>query len=336
MSFSREKKQAIIDFIIYNITEHSRDIVSITCKKFDVSRQTIIRYLNELENNGVIEKEVDGYKLHSTEYFFDLHPNQDLDEAIIWRDKIAPLLPDIPHNVKDICQHGFTEMLNNAIDHSEFKTILLFLEYNAAYIELSLTDNGIGIFEKIRQFLNLPSSREALIELAKGKLTSAPEEHTGEGIFFTSKMFDDFGIFSQDLSFCINNAGKRYHFQKEGEQEGTSVLMRIARNSQRNIQDVFDSYTYSDDDHSYSKTVIPIHFMESENEQIISRSQGKRLTARFEQFKTVVLDFDNVSMIGQGFADQVFRVFRNSHSEVSIEWINTNDLVANMIKHVLD
>jgi hypothetical protein len=45
------------------------------------------------------------------------------------------------------------------------------------------------------------------------------------------------------------------------------------------------------------------------NDQLISRSQAKRLLARIELFKIVLFDFSGVETIGQAFADEIFRVF---------------------------
>ena len=54
----------------------------------------------------------------------------------------------------------------------------------------------MGIFKKIQKALDLLDERHAILELAKGKLTTDPKHHTGEGIFFTSRMFDEFTILS--------------------------------------------------------------------------------------------------------------------------------------------
>ena len=47
-----------------------------------------------------------------------------------------------------------------------------------------------------------------------------------------------------------------------------------------------------------------------------------------------MLDFKGVNSIGQGFADEVFRVFKNQYPEISIEVSNTNSAVDAMIRHV--
>lgn len=48
----------------------------------------------------------------------------------------------------------------------------------------------------------------------------------------------------------------------------------------------------------------------------------------------MIFDFNGVDNIGQGFADEVFRVFANQHPEISIQHVNSNADVKNMILHV--
>jgi anti-sigma regulatory factor (Ser/Thr protein kinase) len=85
-------------------------------------------------------------------------------------------------------------MVNNVIDHSESKEMLLSLERSAVNVEIMVRDYGVGIFTKLQREFDLSDPRHALLELAKGKLTSDSSKHTGEGIFFTSRMFDRFSI----------------------------------------------------------------------------------------------------------------------------------------------
>jgi hypothetical protein len=67
------------------------------------------------------------------------------------------------------------------------------------------------------------------------------------------------------------------------------------------------------------------------DEKLISRSQAKRLLARFDRFKTVVLDFTGVESIGQAFADEVFRVFGQEHPRTEFLETNTCPAVQQMI-----
>jgi hypothetical protein len=64
---------------------------------------------------------------------------------------------------------------------------------------------------------------------------------------------------------------------------------------------------------------------------LVSRSQAKRLLARFEVFREVILDFAGVASIGQAFADEVFRVFQNAHPEVHLRIMHASEEVLRMI-----
>ena len=115
---------------------------------------------------------------------------------------------------------------------------------------------------------------------------------------------------------------------------GTAVSMLIAKNSHLNISDVFNEYAAPDKQPGFYKTRIPIKLMEYEGELLLSRSQAKRLITRFDTFLEVILDFQGVTEIGQAFADEVFRVFRNTHPNVHLQPINCSPIVQRMIAYI--
>src|SRR6202012_1695126 len=100
--------------------------------------------------------------------------------------------------------------------------------------EMVISDNGIGIFKKIQTELGLLDERHAILELSKGKLTTDPSRHTGEGIFFTSRMFDSFDILSGGVSFAHAQGdandwirdNPRYH-------HGSTVWMELRNHTAR-------------------------------------------------------------------------------------------------------
>jgi hypothetical protein len=71
--------------------------------------------------------------------------------------------------------------------------------------------------------------------------------------------------------------------------------------------------------------------MQYGDDNLISRSQAKRLLERFDRFKIVVLDFSGVALIGQAFADEVFRVFKAKHPDVKLIPMNVSPGVQRMI-----
>jgi anti-sigma regulatory factor (Ser/Thr protein kinase) len=231
----------------------------------------------------------------------------------------------------NIWHYGFTEMFNNVIDHSGAKAVLISVTKTAAGTTIDIYDNGVGIFKKIQKAMELDDERHSVLELAKGKFTTDPENHSGEGIFFSSRMFDEFVISSGEVYFSHEFDKKEdWILQASSVAGGTLVRMSLSNHTSRTARKVFDKFT-SGDDYGFTKTVVPVKLMKYGDDNLISRSQAKRLLARFDRFKVVVLDFSGVASIGQAFADEVFRVFRSKNPEVEIVPINASSEVRRMV-----
>ncbi|MFO0960978.1 MAG: STAS-like domain-containing protein [Isosphaeraceae bacterium] len=212
------------------------------------------------------------------------------------------------------------------------------LETNARWIRITIADDGVGIFEKIRAKLGLADPREAILELAKGKFTTDPARHSGQGIFFTSRMCDRFAIRSGHLLFDHDpTSDEDWLVEVEAtDQRGTTVSLGVRADTPRTTKEIFDQYTDLDsDDYSFSKTHVPISLARYDAEQLVSRSQAKRVLSRFDRFKEVVLDFRGVESIGQAFADEIFRVHRASHPGIKIVAISANESVQRMINRAI-
>ncbi|MCE5209565.1 MAG: DUF4325 domain-containing protein [Chloroflexi bacterium] len=336
MSKKNEQTKKIRAFLLEQIEKHPADLTEITAEKFKISRQAIRKHIQALISNGSITAagatRDRQYKLNLlTELKVEVPISQNLSEDAIWREKIRPALKDVPTNVIGICQYGFTEMVNNVLDHSEGQNLLIYLRRTAAYLEILVIDDGIGIFNKISKILGIDDKINVILELAKGKLTTDPQRHTGEGIFFTSRVFDNFMIISGNLTFAHTEADNDWLLEeKENILEGTWVRLRISPASKRNLTDVFDKYA-DNEEYGFSKTHIPVTLARYGDENLVSRSQAKRLLIRFERFKEIILDFSGVEMVGQAFADELFRVFQIDHPTVHISYINANEQVEKMI-----
>jgi hypothetical protein len=110
--------------------------------------------------------------------------------------------------------------------------------------------------------------------------------------------------------------------------------LRLANDSTRQIQAVFDAFTNAEE-FTFDKTVVPLRLAQHEGEKLVSRSQAKRVAHRFERFKRVELDFTGIEEIGQAFADEMFRVFATAHPDIRITPVNTCPAVAQMIRRVV-
>lgn len=338
----RKRGEEIRQFILNSVESYPKDVVSLTAKTFKITRQAVMKHIQRLVEQGAITASGSTrsrrYNLCSFVEFETAVPiDKNSSEDLIWRNEIEPKLGKLPDNVLSIWHYGFTEMMNNAIDHSEGRIVILKMIRTSTSTEISLYDDGVGIFRKIQNAFGLEDERHAVLELSKGKLTTDPKHHTGEGIFFSSRMFDKFAILSGTVFFSHTHEDKEEDWISEVKSsvDGTHVYMKLKNNTARTAKKIFDEFSSVDGDYRFIKTVVPVRLAQYGNEMLVSRSQAKRLLARVDKFKKIVLDFNNVEEIGQAFADEAFRVFAGQHPLMEIIPINTNEAVEQMIQRAL-
>lgn len=299
-----------------------------------ISRQAASTRISSAVRAGVLTRTGVGrgvrYSLAETHRQEQEFKREGLSEDRVWRAVCAPVVADLPPNVRDIWQYGLTEMINNAIDHSGSDTVRVGIVRNPLYTQAWVADSGEGIFLKIAKALDLYDPRESILELAKGKLTTDPANHSGEGIFFSSKVFDLFDIRSGALHFMHDDGLDDILIERPKDALGTLVLMRLNNQSTRTTQEIFDKFA-APDEYTFAKTIVPVRLAQHEGEKLVSRSQAKRLTMRFERFKSVILDFAGVEEIGQAFADEVFRVFQKAHPDTRLVPVNMSASVKKMV-----
>lgn len=336
----RPRGEDVRRFLLEHVERHPNDISKVAATHFDITRQAMSKHLRRLvqeqllSESGETRKRV--YKLVSLVEWRKLYSiTPELEEHVIWDQDIAPTLGKMPENMMDIWHYGFTEMINNAKDHSDGKTIFVGIAKNAVSTSMHISDDGIGIFKKIQQALNLPDQRYSILELAKGKFTTDPDHHTGEGVFFSSRMFDRFSIGSDQTWFGHSVDDDEHDWIYEANfPNSTNVFMTLGNHSRRTVKEIFDKYASSEGDYGFNKTVVPVQLAQYGNDKLISRSQAKRVVARLEFFKTILFDFTGVPTIGQAFADEIFRVFAKEHPTIEIVPIHANSEVNRMIVRV--
>lgn len=320
------------------VAAHPRDLTGFVASQLGVSRQTTAARARALVESGFLARSGTTrptYMLGPTRFGEFEHPLEGLTEDQVWSGDIAPLLNNLAANIIEIAHYGLTEMVNNAIDHSEGKTLKVAVLAKDGEMDLRVSDDGIGIFRKIAMALNLPDDRLALLELAKGKFTTDPTRHTGEGVFFTSRAFDHFEIAAGDLVFDhVEGYDKDVLSETTPRRTkpGTTIIMSIPVDSQRTLKQVFAEYSSGPDDYSFAKTIVPVRLAQVGNENLVSRSQAKRLMQRVDRFRHVMLDFTGVTTIGPAFADEIFRVFARQHPEVEIVAFHAVPDVQQMIR----
>ena len=117
------------------------------------------------------------------------------------------------------------------------------------------------------------------------------------------------------------------YLQKSLQQHTVNELKRI----RKELQDVFNQYT--EKLFEFGSTEIKVElYQEGEGHTFVSRSQAKRILYGLDKFKKIILDFKNIDAIGQGFADEIFRVWQKKHQNIDIKSINTNKDIEFMVK----
>jgi anti-sigma regulatory factor (Ser/Thr protein kinase)/biotin operon repressor len=229
----------------------------------------------------------------------------------------------------DVVGYLVTELVNNAIDHSSGGQVRVAAGQRGAVLTIEVEDDGVGAFAHVREHFDLPSELAAVQELSKGKTTTAPDRHTGEGLFFVSKAVDWFRLESGGLAWLVDNERDDMAIAKiDPPRRGTLAVVAVDLDTVRPLRALFEEYT---DDYEFSKTRTVIRLFEI-GVRFVSRSEAKRLLHGLDRFREVVLDFRGVQGIGQGFADEVFRVWVNDHPDVLVLPVHMNDAVAFMIE----
>ena len=307
-------------------------------KKFNVTRTTVHRHINALCASGQLFKEG---STNNTVYFlksslithrkYKISPG--LTESDVWTKDFDKAVSKLPDNILHICYYGFTEIFNNAIDHSLGTIIEVASSVQNNTLTYTICDNGIGIFKKLKEAFNYDDERDSILQLSKGKLTTDKTRHSGEGIFFTSRAFDSFCILSNGLAYSRDNSKEDWYIEHKDskDQMGTVVKMCIDLDSKTLLRNIFERFQ-NPETFAFDRTQIVVLLSLSKEDHFVSRSQAKRILVGVEKFNHVILDFKGVKAVGQAFVDEVYRVFKSRYPEIEITEDNINSDIEFMIK----
>ena len=183
---------------IKNLLTNKKRITSAEITRhFGFTRQYANQVLRIMMNAGEIVKfgSTRGAFYTLPEFIDELGPsvikrrfkNEDVKEREVFDSLVSafPAFRAAPENIRSIVYYAFSKMLNNAIEHSKSKNIEAEIGNDGGLIRFAVNDFGIGVFRNVMHKRNLKSELEAMQDLLKGKVTTDPKAHTGEGIFFT-------------------------------------------------------------------------------------------------------------------------------------------------------
>ena len=334
-------KKLILEQIRQKDEIRAKDII----KQTKFSRAYINRFFQELINEGAIfalgRTKGARYILSDNSIlknakkkiidFDQSFKNQNLREDIVLTDirKQSGIFFNISKNVIDIVDFAFLEMLNNAIEHSHSKDIMVKVKNKSDNINFWIIDYGVGVFNSVKKEFNLPDDLTAIEHLLKGKQTVDPKRHTGQGIFFTSKLADVFTIISGRKRLRFIKSLDDVFIDDIQEFPGTKIFFSLAKNSKTSAKKIFNEF--SNEEFEFNKTKILIRLYKN-NQGLISRSEARRIMFGLDKFKEIVLDFKSMETVGQSFGDEVFRVWQDKYPKIKINYINANENVAFMVR----
>ncbi|HWE65218.1 MAG TPA: DUF4325 domain-containing protein [Acidimicrobiales bacterium] len=301
-----------------------------------VTRQAAHYHLKKMVQSGLLVPEgarrSSRYRLkaqHSSSYALEgLSENEVWGNERIALGRIDPDILETP-NLFRILNFAFTEMVNNAIDHSKGNTIDVRWFVGPERIDFEVEDDGVGAFASIRQSRGLDDDYQAVGELSKGKQTTDPAHHSGLGIFFTSRMVDRFAISANQLVWTVNSEIDDFAIGwLDRPRTGTLVHCEIRRDTPITPKDVYADVS-DPVSGRFNKTTIHVELFREGD--FVSRTEAKLIGARLESFEVIELDFSGIDQIGQGFADELFRVWVSDHRTSRLVPINANPAIMAMI-----
>ncbi len=257
--------------------------------------------------------------------------NRNVQEHIVLEkiEASSGLFNDLSDRAKSIFEYAFTEMLNNAIEHSHSNNIYIDVYKDKDQICFEVVDAGVGVYNNLIKKYGVASELEAVQELLKGKRTTYPEKHTGEGIFFTEKISDRFELEGGHIRLIVENPINEIAVKDVPGRKGTKVAFKIKEKTNKSLNTLFNKYT--DEEYRFSKTKVKVKLYQY-GVEYVSRSQARRILYGLDKFSTVYMDFSGIKGIGQGFADEVFRVYKKEHPATDIIPQNASKTVLFMRK----
>jgi anti-sigma regulatory factor (Ser/Thr protein kinase) len=328
---------ALTQWITAAVAQHPHDLPEALAEHAGVSRATAqkaIKRLIEMQwlvREGTIRKPT--FKAGVLRQVVRRYTLEGLEEDLPWRRDFAPHF-NLPPEVRRMTQHIFCELLNNAVDHSGGTAVTVSLRQTPAHVQVLVSDDGCGLFERINQAFALDDPTLAMLELSKGKLTSQPERHTGRGLFFTARLADVFDLHANRVAFQRRDwdAGA-WRPGRALQHTGTSVYAAIAIDTPRTLDGVMRSHAVGEHSAGFDRTVVPLALMTSSHDSLESRAQARRVAARLHQFQRAEVDFHGLSHVGHSFVDELFRVQAQQPS-VQLVPVNMSSSVAALVESV--
>jgi len=315
---------------------HGHDLVDHVMVRQESSRRTAQRLLAALVASRWLDREGTArrpvYRPGPLRQVVMRYPIPGLQEDLPWSRDVAPCL-DLPARLARLAQHAFTELLNNAIDHSGGWFVTVSARQTATHLQLLVSDDGCGLFDRVARSFDIPDPSLAMLELSKGKLTSQPDRHLGQRLFFVARLADVFELHANRHAYqhrAWEAAG--WDVGRPMPHEGTSAYLTIALDTEKSLDRVLQAHSMDGQGYAFESTRVPLQLLTGEQVGLESRAQARRVAARLTAFRRADLDFSRIATVGPAFADELFRVYARAHPEVTLRPVGCNAQVQALLQ----
>jgi anti-sigma regulatory factor (Ser/Thr protein kinase) len=331
----RSAMPALTGWITAAALQHGTALPQALMAHLGVSRRRAGELLRQLVQSGWLQREGTArrpqYHPGGLRQVVRRYALDGLQEDLPWRRDFAPFF-DLPPQVARLAQHAFTELLNNAVDHSGGTRVTVSMRQTPLHLQLLVSDDGCGLFQRVHEHLGIDDPRLAMFELSKGKLTTQPSRHAGQGLFFVSQLADIFDLHANHSAYQQRRDDHTlWHAVRPMAPQGTSVYVAIALDTQRSLPALQLAHSaLSVEAHAaakadaadparcrFDRTRVPLQLLAG-GSTLASRAEARRVAARLTSFEAAELDFAGIGDLGQGFADELFRVFARQHPQLTL------------------
>ncbi|MFZ6645862.1 hypothetical protein ACO0LO_09105 [Undibacterium sp. TJN25] len=221
-----------VSWVSRAVAEHPGKLAQALAEHFHVGRtaaSTVIARLVEeayLSRSGAANSPV--FASGKRRLLVDSYSLPGVDAKAMWDREFAPFL-SLPEEVAATARDGFISVVHNASRHAKASGLYVVVEQTPRYLEMTISDNGIGVFKKIAQKIKTKELALAVEAVAEGRAASAVKRRATSDIYSLASMFDEFLVEANGVQFPAPKRKKKLSLEDDGTAEpGTSVFMKLA------------------------------------------------------------------------------------------------------------
>jgi len=234
----RPRTHAIHEFILEHVASDPKGVARRVVQAYGISRQAANRHLDAMVEAGLLDQagstRAREYRLRRASALTrELRVTPVLSPDRVFDDHIAPILSGDRPAVRDLCRGVFGELVRNAATHAKAAWITFSFAANARHIDLTVADDGRGLFHALADRTGTSSPRETAEALARDARLRATESPARK-LLLLARHFETFTIASGGCVLEFHAGPDAWIVREGGEvTAGTSVSLRAPRNPAR-------------------------------------------------------------------------------------------------------